>query len=156
VKVLRLNTWLEFQAFYYRNVQSYNPNRYGRINYFSDGKKVTWSWWQFTSHVMLPGFYTLDLSTFNGDEDGYHAWMNSMPAPQEPSQQEPDGEVYLYRVKPRCNPNVRVGPHLSMPKVTMLTAGTEVIVKNVASTNGYLQILNPVLGWVHETFIEPI
>jgi hypothetical protein len=41
-----------------------------------------------------------------------------------------------------------------MSKAGMLTAGTEVLVKEENPTNGYIQIVQPVQGWVHGSFIE--
>lgn len=153
---LRTNTWPGFQNFLYSKVQPNTPELISHVNLFSSGKKVTWQWWQFASNVWLPGFYNVDMSIFNGDEDKYKAWIFQEPV----EELEPAEPVLIkYRVKPRCNPNIRLDHNVLAKKVTMLTAGTDLLVTKEAEediTNGYIQIVQPVQGWVHTSLVERI
>lgn len=156
-KVTKMHTWADFLQFLYSRIQPYSPETWGHTNYFDAGKKVKWLWWQFASKLWLPAFYTLDLSTFNGEETDYQAWIDQTPA-EEPDE-DPDDELpvlFAYRIKVRGNPNLREGPAAWMKKITMLTAGTEVLVKDENPTNGYVQIVSPQVGWLYAGYIEKV
>jgi hypothetical protein len=152
-KGLKPNTWINFQAMLYTKVLPKSPEFYTHINFFNAGKKVCHRWWQFASNVWLPAFVNVDMSLYNGTDKDYQYWITQTNPPQ--PQPDPDLPVLVpYHVKHRCNPNVRQAASRHSPNLGMLTAGTEVLISNEVTVNGYLQILSPIFGWVFADYLE--